>query len=127
MIRRPPRSTRTDTLFPYTTLFRSSRSQAEEPVVSASLGAEPILVNATRFRLANEVDWARLDRIVGTIEKKSVRALDADDLLALPVLYRSALSSLSVAPVPSLDRASSAAVRRGKGVFVTCRTRGAPS
>src|SRR3546814_1349914 len=25
MIRRPPRSTRTDTLFPYTTLFRSSQ------------------------------------------------------------------------------------------------------
>src|SRR3546814_1910271 len=28
MIRRPPRSTRTDTLFPYTTLFRSTRSRA---------------------------------------------------------------------------------------------------
>src|SRR3546814_18095300 len=28
MIRRPPRSTRTDTLFPYTTLFRSSRRRA---------------------------------------------------------------------------------------------------
>src|SRR3546814_3113923 len=28
MIRRPPRSTRTDTLFPYTTLFRSSRALA---------------------------------------------------------------------------------------------------
>src|SRR3546814_18612616 len=27
MIRRPPRSTRTDTLFPHTTLFRSARSQ----------------------------------------------------------------------------------------------------
>src|SRR3546814_8477079 len=27
MIRRPPRSTRTDTLFPYTTLFRSSGSE----------------------------------------------------------------------------------------------------
>src|SRR3546814_21022628 len=26
MIRRPPRSTRTDTLFPYTTLFRSGRT-----------------------------------------------------------------------------------------------------
>src|SRR3546814_13965186 len=26
MIRRPPRSTRTDTLFPYTTLFRSDRT-----------------------------------------------------------------------------------------------------
>src|SRR3546814_3749103 len=33
MIRRPPRSTRTDTLFPYTTLFRSipSRVQYREP------------------------------------------------------------------------------------------------
>src|SRR3546814_17451293 len=28
MIRRPPRSTRTDTLFPYTTLFRSSNLRA---------------------------------------------------------------------------------------------------
>src|SRR3546814_10534537 len=30
MIRRPPRSTRTDTLFPYTTLFRSARTRATE-------------------------------------------------------------------------------------------------
>src|SRR3546814_10716167 len=29
MIRRPPRSTRTDPLFPYTTLFRSHRIEAE--------------------------------------------------------------------------------------------------
>src|SRR3546814_9004596 len=29
MIRRPPRSTRTDTLFPYTTLFRSRRHRAQ--------------------------------------------------------------------------------------------------
>src|SRR3546814_13782722 len=29
MIRRPPRSTRTDTLFPYTTLFRSSEAEKE--------------------------------------------------------------------------------------------------
>src|SRR3546814_15611296 len=29
MIRRPPRSTRTDTLFPYTTLFRSQPSQPD--------------------------------------------------------------------------------------------------
>src|SRR3546814_18710638 len=32
MIRRPPRSTRTDTLFPYTTLFRSVRREAEDAV-----------------------------------------------------------------------------------------------
>src|SRR3546814_4008526 len=29
MIRRPPRSTRTDTLFPYTTLFRSRRGRSQ--------------------------------------------------------------------------------------------------
>src|SRR3546814_5002846 len=29
MIRRPPRSTRTDTLFPYTTLFRSRRERGD--------------------------------------------------------------------------------------------------
>src|SRR3546814_4407678 len=31
MIRRPPRSTRTDTLFPYTTLFRSRLRLAHHP------------------------------------------------------------------------------------------------
>src|SRR3546814_5315334 len=30
MIRRPPRSTRTDTLFPYTTLFRSPAAEAAQ-------------------------------------------------------------------------------------------------
>src|SRR3546814_15055209 len=38
MIRRPPRSTRTDTLFPYTTLFRSVRHK-ELPCGWKSLGA----------------------------------------------------------------------------------------
>src|SRR3546814_4918080 len=38
MIRRPPRSTRTDTLFPYTTLFRSLRRACRPPV---RLGCSP--------------------------------------------------------------------------------------
>src|SRR3546814_13032398 len=33
MIRRPPRSTRTDTLFPYTTLFRSRRTTLSKRLV----------------------------------------------------------------------------------------------
>src|SRR3546814_10382286 len=38
MIRRPPRSTRTDTLFPYTTLFRSRRyNQVRRVVIAADL------------------------------------------------------------------------------------------
>src|SRR3546814_5976602 len=38
MIRRPPRSTRTDTLFPYTTLFRSSRSRKASSVRTTPKG-----------------------------------------------------------------------------------------
>src|SRR3546814_4216326 len=36
MIRRPPSSTRTGTLFPYTTLFRSAVEPSPSPVVSPS-------------------------------------------------------------------------------------------
>src|SRR3546814_9575146 len=36
MIRRPPRSTRTDTLFPYTTLFRISRRSRPQTRVTLS-------------------------------------------------------------------------------------------
>src|SRR3546814_15098282 len=36
MIRRPPRSTRTDTLFPYTTLFRSQAGAAPQNVQAAA-------------------------------------------------------------------------------------------
>src|SRR3546814_14240696 len=32
MIRRPPRSTRTDTLFPYTTLFRSGEGRSDDAI-----------------------------------------------------------------------------------------------
>src|SRR3546814_8027219 len=39
MIRRPPRSNRTDTLFPYTTLFRSHALDAHDPQHQAGEGA----------------------------------------------------------------------------------------
>src|SRR3546814_20644318 len=39
MIRRPPRSTRTDTLFPYTTLFRSDLIGTNESVYDFNAGA----------------------------------------------------------------------------------------
>src|SRR3546814_13523812 len=40
MIRRPPRSTRTDTLFPYTTLFRSSCRSAGRRQPQAAAAAQ---------------------------------------------------------------------------------------
>lgn len=65
---------------------------------------QPLLVNASRFRAAHEDDWQRLDTIVTRIEKRSLKRLDDDELLALPLLYRTTLSSLSVARETSLDQ-----------------------
>src|SRR3546814_8211904 len=68
MIRRPPRSTRTDTLFPYTTLFRSitwvatcSRIEWAISLLSASAGdcvANTII--ALRFRYVFKPSCAKL-------------------------------------------------------------------
>src|SRR3546814_12555609 len=43
MIRRPPRSTRTDTLFPYTTLFRSGGFEQRPAVVNGALGIASLM------------------------------------------------------------------------------------
>src|SRR3546814_4103943 len=40
MIRRPPRSTRTDTLFPYTTLFRSLGYAETQDIIGQTLHGE---------------------------------------------------------------------------------------
>src|SRR3546814_14640123 len=59
MIRRPPRSTRTDTLFPYTTLFRSSRSDWAQNASTLSLRR---VSGPGLKRAANEAE--QIDRIV---------------------------------------------------------------
>src|SRR3546814_15679796 len=59
MIRLPPRSTRTDPLFPYSTLFRSNLRHVARPPVSSTgqdkhrfaMRAEPMLVGALALRL----------------------------------------------------------------------------
>src|SRR3546814_10456113 len=50
MIRRPPRSTRTDTLFPYTTLFRSGRqasAPARSTMASTALDSQAVEISAS--------------------------------------------------------------------------------
>lgn len=72
---------------------------------ASALEPGAVVVNATRFRAAHQADWERLDRLITRIEKRSIGALSDDDLLSLPLLYRTTLSSLSVARDTSLDRA----------------------
>jgi uncharacterized membrane protein SpoIIM required for sporulation len=57
----------------------------------------------TRFRAEREADWARLEALLDTVEKKSARRLSSADLIELPRLYRATLSALSIARETSLD------------------------
>ncbi len=60
-------------------------------------------LKSDRFRLEREADWIRLEQIVTQMEKGKSRKLDDEDVLALPTLYRTLLSSLSIARENSLD------------------------
>src|SRR3546814_8724767 len=73
MIRRPPRSTRTDTLFPYTTLFRSvgHRIIAANVEPPARIGRE--FAAQRPFGLDERGDAKALGRI-----EQAVGAVDAD-------------------------------------------------
>lgn len=67
---------------------------------------EAAALRSDRFRLEREADWRRLDAIVTQIEKGRLRKLSDEDVLALPVLYRTVASSLSIARETSLDAAT---------------------
>src|SRR3546814_14385493 len=64
MIRRPPRSTRTDTLFPYTTLFRSAYLQFPRAIVEKPPLELGVLLNETNEPLA---------RLSAGVDRKSTR------------------------------------------------------
>ena len=61
-------------------------------------------LKSQRFREEREADWQRLERLMDRVEKRSAASLTDEELLAIPVLYRSTLSALSVARETSLDR-----------------------
>lgn len=60
-------------------------------------------LKSQRFRAEREADWRRLDELLRRAEGRSASSLSEEELLAIPVLYRSALSSLSVARATALD------------------------
>src|SRR3546814_19915261 len=84
MIRRPPRSTRTDTLFPYTTLFRSGwTAHALQKFVelqlsvfdcdTALLEIEPLDGGSSSSRMDDEIGFD-LDRFALTARVDHIRS-----------------------------------------------------
>ena len=71
----------------------------------AMASIERAALRSDRFRLEREGDWRRLEAIVTRAEQGRLRRVSDADLLALPVLYRTVASSLSIARETSLDAA----------------------
>src|SRR3546814_13846983 len=104
MIRRPPRSTRTDTLFPYTTLFRSARSEIELQV-DANL----------RLSQENEELRTMLHSVLRSIEQKThMKALQ--DLEARVSALVAGAGTVAEASAPEAkERKSVGEGKRGSG------------
>jgi len=75
------------------------------PTPADSKAGKPQLVlKSSEFRKGRENGWRELEALVGRVERRGVRSLSLDELQRLPILYRGALSSLSVARTIALDR-----------------------
>src|SRR3546814_807043 len=88
MIRRPPRSTRTDTLFPYTTLFRSI-GEGCEPAVSPDqhhgIEAEDVM-RAYRRALAELPDRTREVFLLHRVDELAYREIGEKLGISIPTV-----------------------------------------
>src|SRR3546814_2669448 len=84
MIRRPPRSTRTDTLFPYTTLFRSALTELSDlgRVSVATEGkrriimVNPLLISRSEEHTSELQSLMRISYAVFCLKKKNTSSND---------------------------------------------------
>jgi uncharacterized membrane protein SpoIIM required for sporulation len=61
-------------------------------------------LKSAQFRREREAAWRELEGLLARLEKQGLESLTAEEVHRLPVLYRSAVSSLSVATAISLDK-----------------------
>src|SRR3546814_11204907 len=121
MIRRPPRSTRTDTLFPYTTLFRSAYGVEWSRIVAVNGLTEPYLLR-TGWRLL--IPGGAEPGQTSAAERAAAFTLDIDDLLtgrahAIAEKRSTAPANTPPAPVQHPPHATTNAPTREKQVVGT--------
>ena len=71
---------------------------------TTTAGRPEIVLKSSEFRKGRAEGWLELERLVTRVERQGIRRLSLDELQRLPILYRAALSSLSVARTIVLDR-----------------------
>jgi len=64
-----------------------------------------LVLKSREFRQEREAGWTELETLVVRVQQNGIRSLSTADLRRLPLLYRAALSSLSVARSIALDHA----------------------
>jgi uncharacterized membrane protein SpoIIM required for sporulation len=67
-------------------------------------GRPSLTLRSNEFRRGREASWLELEVLVAKAEHGGMGALDIEELRRLPLLYRAALSALSVARAIALDR-----------------------
>jgi uncharacterized membrane protein SpoIIM required for sporulation len=79
---------------------------APDQRLTAALGAgkTELVLKSSEFRKGREEGWRELEALVRRVERRGIRSLTLDELQRLPMLYRAALSSLSVSRTIALDR-----------------------
>src|SRR3546814_6042593 len=105
MIRRPPRSTRTDTLFPYTTLFRSARCQG---FVSSPIRED--------FLCVRETDMYEVK--ADALEESFDAVLQAEKIAALEADMAALKGQVVAAQRPALDGVKGGSIDPQRAAFV---------
>src|SRR3546814_14899294 len=96
MIRRPPRSTRTDTLFPYTPLFRSLAALSADESARLERLREDLSKNPTKAAAEQTVKADNVMRLITVVNSVAARTTD-QELLAAAALARDARSKRGAA------------------------------
>src|SRR3546814_16949991 len=109
MRRRPPRSTRTDALFPYTTLFRS-------PFATLLVAGAMAALDRSTIDAARDLGAPKLRILAEIVVPQVMPTL----VVALVLSVVTMMSVLSVPVMRSEER------RVGKECVSTCRSRGSP-
>src|SRR3546814_21147070 len=98
MIRRPPRSTRADTLFPYTTLFRSYLHVVDQKLTTVKLPPLPAQIVTCSMLHGDKVSFTQAaDGIIVTIAPNAMEAPSTHVVLDLD---RSTATLAQVGDVP---------------------------
>jgi uncharacterized membrane protein SpoIIM required for sporulation len=79
-------------------------SRAASRSAAQGAGKPELVLKSREFRKGREEGWRELEDLVARVERRGVRSLSLDELERLPILYRAALSSLSVSRTIALDR-----------------------